>query len=307
MEIKWLEDLLVLLEEKSFTRAAVRQHVTQPAFSRRIRLLEEWLGVPIVDRSTKPISLLPAALALEETVGDLVNRLYALRHSVQIQIEKKNQLTFIAQHSLAISRFPELISHIKKQYPDTSYRVIPGDNDECEALFLKSGEFLLCYETSQRYFDFSRHQVEKIQLGNDRLIPVCGSELKQRWADGYPQAGDNLPILMYQQNGFLAETLTLNCIPALLREFRVEVICESAFSASLKEMALANMGIAWLAGDLIRDEIASGQLCSLESVIGSEALSLVLYYRSMNENPDSRNIFEWLSRVTQVSSAPVAG
>ena len=41
MDIKWFEDLLVLLEEKSFTRAAARRHVTQPAFSRRIRLLEE--------------------------------------------------------------------------------------------------------------------------------------------------------------------------------------------------------------------------------------------------------------------------
>ena len=56
MELKWLEDLLVLLEEKSVTRAAARRHVTQPAFSRRIRQLEQWLGVEIVDRSTKPVS-----------------------------------------------------------------------------------------------------------------------------------------------------------------------------------------------------------------------------------------------------------
>ncbi|MGY8861417.1 MAG: LysR family transcriptional regulator, partial [Pseudomonadales bacterium] len=43
MELKWLEDLLALLEEKSITRAAERRHVTQPAYSRRVRQLEEWL------------------------------------------------------------------------------------------------------------------------------------------------------------------------------------------------------------------------------------------------------------------------
>ena len=78
MELKWLEDLVVLLEEKSFTRAAVRRHVTQPAFSRRIRLLEDWLGVGFVDRSTKPISIRPSGLALEEGVRDLAKRFYAL-------------------------------------------------------------------------------------------------------------------------------------------------------------------------------------------------------------------------------------
>ena len=65
MELKWLEDLLVLLEEKSVTRAAARRHVTQPAFSRRIRQLEQWLGAEIVDRSTKPVSFRQTGLALE--------------------------------------------------------------------------------------------------------------------------------------------------------------------------------------------------------------------------------------------------
>ena len=79
MDLKGLEDLLALLEEQSFTRAAKRRHVTQPAFSRRIRLLEEWLGVEIVDRRTKPVSILPAGKELEEGFRDMVTRLYALR------------------------------------------------------------------------------------------------------------------------------------------------------------------------------------------------------------------------------------
>jgi DNA-binding transcriptional LysR family regulator len=295
MEVKWLEDLIVLLEEKSFTRAAVRQHVTQPAFSRRIRLLEEWLGVPIVDRSTKPIGLLPAAFALEDGIVDLLNRVYGLRHLALAETELRNPVTFIAQHTLAISTFPALISRIKQQLPDTSYRVLPADNNECEALFLKGAEFLLCYETVQRRFDFSRYSVDKFELDKDLLIPVCTPELAQGWANNQPQSGNLIPLLMYHQQGFFGELLATSCLPSTMRDYRIEVICESAFSASLKEMCLAGMGVAWLAGNMIEKELLQGRLLSLESSLGSAALELVLFFRSSHATTAGQQIFEWLS------------
>ena len=37
MDLRWLDDVLILLEEKNMTHAAARRNITQPAFSRRIR------------------------------------------------------------------------------------------------------------------------------------------------------------------------------------------------------------------------------------------------------------------------------
>jgi len=37
-----------LAERRNFSRAAEARHVTQPAFSRRIRALEDWVGTPLV-------------------------------------------------------------------------------------------------------------------------------------------------------------------------------------------------------------------------------------------------------------------
>jgi DNA-binding transcriptional LysR family regulator len=54
MELKWLEDLLALLEEGSISRAAARRHVTQPAYSRRVRQLEQWLGVELAHSQCWP-------------------------------------------------------------------------------------------------------------------------------------------------------------------------------------------------------------------------------------------------------------
>lgn len=40
MDLKWLEDFISLAETHSFSRSAELRHVTQPAFSHRIRSLE---------------------------------------------------------------------------------------------------------------------------------------------------------------------------------------------------------------------------------------------------------------------------
>jgi DNA-binding transcriptional LysR family regulator len=274
MELKWLEDLLVLLEEQSISRAALRRHVTQPAYSRRIRQLEEWLGVELVDRSTKPVRIRPAALAMQDEVRDLVNRFYAIRNRIH---EATERVTFVAQHTLAISRFPTLIRGVKQHLPEASYRVVPANYDECEALFYNEAELLLCYQNPQHSFDFTHSAVVRLELGRDRLIPVASATLARQLGPLTP--GMTIPLLMYQPHGFLAEALNNGCLPRVIRDYRVETICESAFSASLKEMALADMGIAWLASDLIQQELADGRLLSCADQLGEIELDIVLFYR----------------------------
>ena len=60
MNFLWLDDFLVLAETGNFSRAAEERHLTQPAFSRRVRALEEWLGTELFDRSGQPATLTPA-------------------------------------------------------------------------------------------------------------------------------------------------------------------------------------------------------------------------------------------------------
>lgn len=296
MNIKWLEDLLVLLEEKSFTRAATRRHVTQPAFSRRIRLLEEWLGVDLVDRRTKPIQVLTTGVELEEGVRDLVNRLYTLRSNAQANADNQQRVTFIVQHTLALSLFPALIRQIKQALPETSYRVNPENNYDCEAAFLRDGHFLLGYETAYRSFDFSHLPVHRLQIGADRLIPVASQKLVDRFVDDEEMLASRLPLLLYQKGGFLADVLTNTCLPTVMRDYRVEVICESAFSASLKEMVLSEMGIAWIASSIIKSELETGMLVSLEKNLGACELEIVLYSRIDDPSGHAGEIFEYIEK-----------
>jgi DNA-binding transcriptional LysR family regulator len=294
MDLKGLEDLLALLEEQSFTRAAKRRHVTQPAFSRRIRLLEEWLGVEIVDRRTKPVTILPAGRELEEGFLDVATRLYALRSRLQAKSKNQNRISFVAQHTLAMSKFPRLIKAIKRQLPDTTYRVTPVNNDDCESQFRKEGQFLLCYEAPHFKFDFRNSSIQRIFLNRDSLIPVISRDALHQFENIQSLLAGNIPMLMYQEGGFMADVIARTVLPLVIRDYQLDVICESAFSASLKEMALADMGVAWLAEGIIEKELSTGALVSLESYFGVTELDVVLYYREDNHSEQAKRVFEYL-------------
>ena len=66
MEIRWLEDFMALARTRHFSRAAELQHVSQPTFSRRIKLLEEAMGATLINRQSLPLSLTPAGEAFVE-------------------------------------------------------------------------------------------------------------------------------------------------------------------------------------------------------------------------------------------------
>jgi DNA-binding transcriptional LysR family regulator len=66
MELHQLRYLVMLAEERSFTRAAARAHVAQPALSRQIRKLEDELGVPLVDRTSRRARMTDHGSALVE-------------------------------------------------------------------------------------------------------------------------------------------------------------------------------------------------------------------------------------------------
>ena len=75
MELHQLETFLAVAEERSFSRAAVRLHRTQPAVSQVIRKLEAAVGETLFDRAARDGSLTAAGVLLR----DYALRLLALR------------------------------------------------------------------------------------------------------------------------------------------------------------------------------------------------------------------------------------
>src|SRR5579864_6145693 len=110
MDLVWLEDFLAIAEEGGFSRAAQRRHVTQPALSRRIRSLEEWLGTPLFERATHTITLTPAGESFRPVAEDVLRRVQVGREeALEVARLKAETVTFAATHSLSQTFFPEWI------------------------------------------------------------------------------------------------------------------------------------------------------------------------------------------------------
>ncbi|MFF4758414.1 LysR family transcriptional regulator [Streptomyces sp. NPDC001292] len=71
--IQQLKLFLLLAEELHFGQAARRAFVSQPTFSRHIRSLERNLGIQLVDRTTRTVTLTPAGHALTDQIRTVVD------------------------------------------------------------------------------------------------------------------------------------------------------------------------------------------------------------------------------------------
>ncbi len=81
LELKWLEDFIALAGTRSFSQAAEKRFVTQPAFSRRIRSLEDALGLTLVNRQRTPVELTEAGQLFLVTARSVVEQLgQVVRH-----------------------------------------------------------------------------------------------------------------------------------------------------------------------------------------------------------------------------------
>ena len=113
MELKWLDDYLALIEAGSFSAAAEKRHVSQPAFSRRIQLFEEWLGVELIDRSRKPLRFTPLAVQHEASFRSLATQIQEFRSILRSEASSSPGLVIAAQHSLAATYLPVFLQRMR--------------------------------------------------------------------------------------------------------------------------------------------------------------------------------------------------
>src|SRR5664280_3481936 len=64
MELRQLEYFVAVVEEASFTKAALRVHVAQPGVSAQVRRLERELGQELLDRSGRTVQPTAAGVAV---------------------------------------------------------------------------------------------------------------------------------------------------------------------------------------------------------------------------------------------------
>lgn len=83
MELRQLRYFQAVAEERSFSRAAARLHISQPPLSVHVKMLEEELGVQLLERTNRGVSLTQAGEAFYEEVREILRRLDEAKSKAQ--------------------------------------------------------------------------------------------------------------------------------------------------------------------------------------------------------------------------------
>jgi len=123
MELNQLETFLAVAEERSFSRAAVRLHRTQPAVSQVIRKLEAAVGETLFDRAARDGSLTAAGALLR----DYALRLMALRREAASALDElknleRGRLQLAANEYTCMYLLPA-IDRFRRAFPQVSVTV----------------------------------------------------------------------------------------------------------------------------------------------------------------------------------------
>lgn len=284
MHLKWLEDVVAVAKAPSLTEAAQARRVTQPAFSRRLRALEAWLGTDVIDRSRKAGSLTPAAQVHLRQIEALVQEFHRLRRDIDQWKRTHGRLVLVAQHSLATTMLPQLVVCLRDDEAIAELGVRAADLGECRAM-LREGEadILIAYQAMTEA-DAAAPGEDRIALASDALIAVAAPAIAARITDPV-QADGRVDVVAYPASVFFGTLLHRDVLPAIRATRDLRIRCETALASGVMELVLAELGVGWLPRLLAEENLASGRLVDVSGRLGGVPLGIVATRSRQNANP----------------------
>ena len=303
MDIIWLRDFEALVAQKNFSRAAEERNVSQPAFSRRIRALEDTVGVKLIDRQTLPLSLTPAgkvflsqARIILETYDEAIERCQT------VEAAGENVIRFATSQSLYMTHYKDYIAPLVEQ---------GGLDVDLNSTSWVASQFVTALQ--QRYCDViltywhpSMDYLAPLEVGNCEYLTLSRDEFVP-----VSQAGENGPLHRLEAGNKKPVSLLSygtasalhSVVDHILRQHvdgpKLLVVNRSALAVSVKAMILEGFGLGWLPRELCKSELADGTLQVVEGQQCTAPLEIRLYRDKDNNKPtlvklwrEMRSLFE---------------
>lgn len=269
----------VVARERSFTRAAARLGMSQPALSRCIRQLEERLGVRLLARTTRSVSateagehLLQVIAPRFEEIDNELAQLNAYRDS------PAGKLRITAGEHSAITLLQPALARLLPKHPDLRIEVVVdyGMTDIVAENF----------DAGVRLGEHLAKDMIAVRIGPDMRMAVVGSP--DYFARHPP------PKTPHDLTGHNCISLRLPTHGGLYvwefekkgKELKVRVEGQLIFNniAMRMEAALAGLGLAFMAEDLVQEHIQAGRLIRVLSDWCEPFSGYHLYYPSRRQS-----------------------
>src|SRR5580700_8703764 len=123
MELRHLEYFVAVAEERNFTRAAARLHIVQSAVSAAVKSLEQELGAPLLDRTSKRVALTDAGAALLPKARATLDAARDARDTVdEVRGGLRGTLRIGTMTSVSLVDIPALMGRYHARFPGIDLR-----------------------------------------------------------------------------------------------------------------------------------------------------------------------------------------
>ncbi|WP_432561702.1 LysR family transcriptional regulator [Kineococcus sp. SYSU DK003] len=136
MNLRDLQCVVVLADELSFSRAAERLHLAQPALSQQVRRIESHLGAQLVDRSHRPLRLTPAGEYFSQHAQQVITAWErAAAGTREIALGRRGWLSIGFTRSSGYSVLPPALKTFHARHPDVELKLFEMvTEDQADAL-----------------------------------------------------------------------------------------------------------------------------------------------------------------------------
>ena len=164
-----LQAFRAVAESSNFRKAAEAIHISQPAFSRRIEKLEEALGVRLLDRTTRRVSLTAVGREFDRKVQSLLDELDNMLLGIRgVAATRMGEVTIACVPSTVYYYLSQVISRYHERYPKIRVKVFDASANEVLAAVARSeADFGLNFIGSQE------SDIEFKPLLEERFVAAC--------------------------------------------------------------------------------------------------------------------------------------
>ena len=277
MDIDVLKSLVAAVETGSFSRAATSLYISQSAVSKRVKMLEDKLGLALLDRSGPLLQLTPAGRIVVKNAKAIIDVCCRCTEELR-QFRQARNVSFCCTPAFGLTYLPKIVRAFMEQRPDVSSFSFTFDNPEKIMDGLQSGAFQMAVVEHCDFFPLQGTVIDR--LPDDVMLLVGPASL----------GGQSLQWSLDQ---LLAKNICVRsngCCSRLILEDKVAAAGRSmdAFSRVLTyddlnmilEAVLEGDGVGYVARNVVEKHLADGSMVVLE-VPGFEQV----FHRSLLVGP----------------------
>lgn len=246
MNLKQLRYFIEVAEQQSFTKASGNLYVCQSALSKMIKVLEQDLGVQLIDRSTKHFKLTSEGEVLYEHGHDLLKRTNVeLEMLIDSVHKEKGRLSIGIPPVIGTAYFPSIIHAFRKQYPEIELRIFEEGANKIKG---KVEEGKIDIGVVMLPFQAEGFSVTPIFTSSNIVVVHKDHPLADRKSIHLKELRNDSFILL-DSTYMLHDQILLKCSMA---GFQPNILCESSQWDFIAEMVSLNQGVTILPAPILK-------------------------------------------------------